>query len=145
MKGSFGPALLQSLTSGKRGRSRGLRGVEVEPAWLLSRTAELERLAVGLFARGLRTKDIEATIWPESLAALGFRDGGHDRLCRVSHELKRRGLLDPRLVVTDGAPILLQAVGARAFDPRMRNLPEQGPPREPSDDLRPNHKGSSVL
>jgi len=79
----------------------------------------------------------------EGLAALGFRDGGTTVCAALLQDLNSQGLLDLRLVVTDCAPILFQAVGARLGDPRMRNLPEQGPPRELSDDLRPNHKEGS--
>jgi hypothetical protein len=62
MRCSFGLALLRSVTTGERGRSRQVRGVEVGPEWLLRPTAEFERLAVGLFTRGFRTKAIEATL-----------------------------------------------------------------------------------
>ena len=168
-------------------------------AGLAGRTAELERLAVELFARGLSTRDIEATfqdaegqsllsrtavsqvterLWQEYEAfatrdlsefvvAYLFVDGVAERLhagmpreavlcawgiteegrkvllhlapgtkedtpsCTAFFEdLKRRGLPDPLLVVTDGAPGLIRAVETcfpralrqRCLAHRMRNL-----------------------
>ena len=168
-------------------------------AGLAGRTAELERLAVELFARGLSTRDIEATfrdadgqsllsrtavsqvterLWQEYEAfatrdlsefvvAYLFVDGVAERLhagmpreavlcawgitedgpqgaaapgagtkedtasCTAFFEdLKRRGLTDPLLVVTDGAPGLIRAVETcfpralrqRCLAHRMRNL-----------------------
>jgi putative transposase len=168
-------------------------------AGLAGRTAELERLAVELFARGLSTRDIEATfrdadgqsllsrtavsqvterLWheyeafatrdlSEFVVAYLFVDGVAERLhagmpreavlcawgitedgrkvllhlapgtkedtasCTAFFEdLKRRGLADPLLVVTDGAPGLIRAVETclpralrqRCLAHRMRNL-----------------------
>jgi putative transposase len=168
-------------------------------AGLAGRTAELERLAVELFARGLSTRDIEAAfqdaegqsllsrtavsqvterLWQEyeafatrDLSEFGvaylFVDGVAERLhagmpreavlcawgitedgrkvllhlapgtkedtasCTAFFEdLKRRGLADPLLVVTDGAPGLIRAVETcfpralrqRCLAHRMRNL-----------------------
>ena len=168
-------------------------------AGLAGRTAELERLAVELFARGLSTRDIEAAfrdaegqsllsrtavsqvterLWQEYEAfatrdlsefvvAYLFVDGVAERLhagmpreavlcawgiteegrkvllhlapgtkedtasCTAFFEdLKRRGLSDPLLVVTDGAPGLIRAVETcfpralrqRCLAHRMRNL-----------------------
>ena len=168
-------------------------------AGLAGRTAELERLAVELFARGLSTRDVEAAfrggdghsllsrtavsqvterLWQEYEAfatrdlsefavAYLFVDGVAERLhagmpreavlcawgiteegrkvllhlapgtkedtasCTAFFEdLKRRGLADPLLVVTDGAPGLIRAVETcfpralrqRCLAHRMRNL-----------------------
>ena len=168
-------------------------------AGLAGRTAELERLAVELFARGLSTRDVEAAfrdsagqsllsrtavsqvterLWQEyeafatrDLSEFGvaylFVDGVAERLhagmpreavlcawgiteegrkvllhlapgtkedtasCTAFFEdLKRRGLADPLLVVTDGAPGLIRAVETcfpralrqRCLAHRMRNL-----------------------
>jgi len=168
-------------------------------ASLAGRTAELERLAVELFARGLSTRDIEAAfgdadgqsllsrtavsqvterLWQEYEAfatrdlsefvvAYLFIDGVAERLhagmpreavlcawgitqagrkvllhlapgtkedtasCTAFFEdLKRRGLPDPLLVITDGAPGLIRAVETcfpralrqRCLAHRMRNL-----------------------
>ena len=168
-------------------------------AGLAGRTAELERLAVELFARGLSTRDIEATfrdadgqsllsrtavsqvterLWQEYeafatrdlsefgvaylfvdgvaerlhagmpreavLCAWGITEEGHKVLLHLApgtkedtasctaffEDLKRRGLADPLLVVTDGAPGLIRAVETcfpralrqRCLAHRMRNL-----------------------
>jgi putative transposase len=173
-------------------------------AGLAGRTAELERLAVEMFARGLSTRDIEAAfrdatgasllsrtavsqiterLWQEyeafasrdlsefTLAYL-FVDGVAERLhagmpreavlcawgiteegqkvllhlapgtkedtasCTAFFEdLKRRGLADPLLVVTDGAPGLIRAVETcfpralrqRCLVHRLRNLRSKAP------------------
>ena len=176
-------------------------------AGLAGRTAELERLAVELFARGLSTRDVEAAfrggdghsllsrtavsqvterLWQEYEAfatrdlsefavAYLFVDGVAERLhagmpreavlcawgiteegrkvllhlapgtkedtasCTAFFEdLKRRGLADPLLVVTDGAPGLIRAVETcfpralrqRCLAHRMRKPAGQGPGRE---------------
>jgi len=168
-------------------------------AGLAGRTAELERLAVELFARGLSTRDIEATfqdaeghsllsrtavsqvterLWQEYeafatrdlsefvvaylfvdgvaerlhagmpreavLCAWGITEDGRKVLLHLApgtkedtasctaffEDLKRRGLPDPLLVVTDGAPGLIRAVETcfpralrqRCLAHRMRNL-----------------------
>jgi transposase-like protein len=168
-------------------------------AGLAGRTAELERLAVELFARGLSTRDIEAAfrdadgqslmsrtavsqvterLWQEYeafatrdlsefvvaylfvdgvaerlhagmpreavLCAWGITDDGRKVLLHLApgtkedtasctaffEDLKRRGLADPLLVVTDGAPGLIRAVETcfpralrqRCLAHRMRNL-----------------------
>ena len=168
-------------------------------AGLAGRTAELERLAVELFARGLSTRDIEATfrgadgqsllsrtavsqvterLWQEYeafatrdlsefvvaylfvdgvaerlhagmpreavLCAWGITEDGRKVLLHLApgtkedtasctaffEDLKRRGLADPLLVVTDGAPGLIRAVETcfpralrqRCLAHRMRNL-----------------------
>ena len=173
-------------------------------AGLAGRTAELERLAVELFARGLSTRDVEAAfrggdgqsllsrtavsqvterLWQEyeafatrDLSEFGvaylFVDGVAERLhagmpreavlcawgitedgrkvllhlapgtkedtasCTAFFEdLKRRGLADPLLVVTDGAPGLIRAVETcfpralrqRCLAHRMRNLRSKVP------------------
>ena len=148
-------------------------------ARLAGRTAELERLAVEMFARGLSTRDIEAAfrdtsgasvlsrtavsqvterLWQEYeafasrdlsefsiaylfvdgvaerlhaglpreavLCAWGITDDGQKVLLHLApgtkedtasctaffEDLKRRGLADPLLVITDGAPGLIRAV-----------------------------------
>jgi transposase-like protein len=166
---------------------------------LAGRTAELERLAVELFARGLSTRDIEAAfqdthgqsllsrtavsqvterLWQEYeafatrdlsefvvtylfvdgvaerlhagmpreavLCAWGITEEGRKVLLHLApgtkedtpsctaffEDLKRRGLPDPLLVVTDGAPGLIRAVETcfpralrqRCLAHRMRNL-----------------------
>src|SRR5215470_12225419 len=176
-------------------------------AGLAGRTAELERLAVELFARGLSTRDIEAAfrdgdgqsllsrtavsqvterLWQEYEAfatrdlsefvvAYLFVDGVAERLhagmpreavlcawgiteegrkvllhlapgtkedtasCTAFFEdLKRRGLPDPLLVVTDGAPGLIRAVEIcfpralrqRCLVHRLRNLRSKAPERQ---------------
>jgi putative transposase len=168
-------------------------------AGLAGRTAELERLAVELFARGLSTRDIEAAfqdttgqsllsrtavsqvterLWQEYeafatrdlsefvvtylfvdgvaerlhagmpreavLCAWGITEEGRTVLLHLApgtkedtpsctaffEDLKRRGLPDPLLVVTDGAPGLIRAVETcfpralrqRCLAHRMRNL-----------------------
>jgi putative transposase len=168
-------------------------------AGLAGRTAELERLAVELFARGLSTRDIEAAfrdadgqsllsrtavsqvterLWQEYeafatrdlsefvvaylfvdgvaerlhagmpreavLCAWGITEDGRKVLLHLApgtkedtasctaffEDLKRRGLSDPLLVVTDGAPGLIRAVETcfpralrqRCLAHRMRNL-----------------------
>ena len=168
-------------------------------AGLAGRTAELERLAVELFARGLSTRDIEAAfrdadgqsllsrtavsqvterLWQEYeafatrdlsefvvaylfvdgvaerlhagmpreavLCAWGITEDGRKVLLHLApgtkedtasctaffEDLKRRGLADPLLVVTDGAPGLIRAVETcfpralrqRCLAHRMRNL-----------------------
>jgi putative transposase len=168
-------------------------------AGLAGRTAELERLAVELFARGLSTRDVEAAfrggdgrsllsrtavsqvterLWHEYeafatrdlsefvvaylfvdgvaerlhagmpreavLCAWGITEEGHKVLLHLApgtkedtasctaffEDLKRRGLSDPLLVVTDGAPGLIRAVETcfpralrqRCLAHRMRNL-----------------------
>jgi len=171
---------------------------------LAGRTAELERLAVEMFARGLSTRDIEAAfrdatggsllsrtavsqvterLWQEYEAfanrdlsefavAYFFVDGVAERLhaglpreavlcawgiteegrkvllhlapgtkedtasCTAFFEdLKRRGLADPLLAVTDGAPGLIRAVETcfpralrqRCLVHRLRNLHSKAP------------------
>jgi putative transposase len=173
-------------------------------ARLAGRTAELERLAVEMFARGLSTRDIEAAfadetggsllsrtavsqvterLWQEYEAFAGrdlsefavayfFVDGVAERLhagmpreavlcawgitedgqkvllhlapgtkedtasCTAFfQDLKRRGLADPLLVVTDGAAGLIRAaetcfpraVRQRCLVHRLRNLRSQAP------------------
>lgn len=173
-------------------------------AGLAGRTAELERLAVEMFARGLSTRDIEAAfqdatggrvlsrtavsqiterLWQEYEAfanrdlsefavAYFFVDGVAERLhaglpreavlcawgiteegrkvllhlapgtkedtasCTAFFEdLKRRGLADPLLAVTDGAPGLIRAVETcfpralrqRCLVHRLRNLHSKAP------------------
>jgi putative transposase len=168
-------------------------------AGLAGRTAELERLAVELFARGLSTRDIEAAfrdadgqsllsrtavsqvterLWQEYeafatrdlsefviaylfvdgvaerlhagmpreavLCAWGITEDGRKVLLHLApgtkedtpsctaffEDLKRRGLPDPLLAVTDGAPGLIRAVETcfpralrqRCLAHRMRNL-----------------------
>jgi putative transposase len=168
-------------------------------ARLAGRTAELERLAVEMFARGLSTRDIEAAfrdaegrsllsrtavsqvterLWQEYeafatrdlseftlaylfvdgvaerlhagmpreavLCAWGITEDGRKVLLHLApgtkedtasctaffEDLKRRGLPDPLLVVTDGAPGLIRAVETcfpralrqRCLAHRMRNL-----------------------
>jgi len=171
---------------------------------LAGRTAELEQLAVEMYARGLSTRDIEAAfrdasgasvlsrtavsqvterLWQEYEAFAGrdlsefavayfFVDGVAERLhpglpreavlcawgitedgrkvllhlapgtkedtasCTAFFEdLKRRGLADPLLAVTDGAPGLIRAVETcfprarrqRCLVHRMRNLRSKAP------------------
>ena len=173
-------------------------------ARLAGRTAELERLAVEMFARGLSTRDIEAAfqdetgasllsrtavsqvterLWQEYEAFAGrdlsefavaylFVDGVAERLhagmpreavlcawgiteegqkvllhlapgtkedtasCTAFfQDLKRRGLVDPLLVVTDGAAGLIRAaetclpraVRQRCLVHRLRNLRSKAP------------------
>ena len=173
-------------------------------AGLAGRTAELEQLAVEMYARGLSTRDIEAAfrdasgasllsrtavsqvterLWQEYEAFAGrdlsefvvayfFVDGVAERLhagmpreavlcawgitedgrkvllhlapgtkedtasCTAFFEdLKRRGLADPLLAVTDGAPGLIRAVETcfpralrqRCLVHRMRNLRSKAP------------------
>jgi transposase-like protein len=168
-------------------------------AGLAGRTAELERLAVEMFARGLSTRDIEAAfraatgtttlsrsavsqvterLWQEYeafatrdlsefavaylfvdgvaerlhvglpreavLCAWGITEDGRKVLLHLApgtkedtasgtaffEDLKRRGLADPLLVVTDGAPGLIRAVETcfpralrqRCLVHRLRNL-----------------------
>jgi putative transposase len=148
-------------------------------AGLAGRTAELEQLAVEMYARGLSTRDIEAAfrdasgasvlsrtavshvterLWQEYEAFAGrdlsefaiayfFVDGVAERLhpglpreavlCAwgITEDLKRRGLADPLLAVTDGAPGLIRAVETcfpralrqRCLVHRMRNLRSKAP------------------
>ncbi len=173
-------------------------------AGLAGRTAELERLAVEMFARGLSTRDIEAAfrdasgasvlsrtavsqvterLWQEYeafagrdlsefsvaylfvdgvaerlhaglpreavLCAWGITDDGQKVLLHLApgtkedtasctaffEDLKRRGLADPLLVVTDGAPGLIRAVETcfpralrqRCLVHRLRNLRSKAP------------------
>ena len=173
-------------------------------AGLAGRTAELERLAVEMYARGLSTRDVEAAfrdatgasllsrtavsqvterLWQEYEAfaardlsefavAYFFVDGVAERLhaglpreavlcawgitedgrkvllhlapgtkedtasCTAFFEdLKRRGLADPLLAVTDGAPGLIRAVETcfpravrqRCLVHRLRNLRSKAP------------------
>jgi putative transposase len=173
-------------------------------AGLAGRTAELERLAIEMYARGLSTRDIEAAfrdaagaplltrtavsqvterLWQEYEAFAGrdlsefavayfFVDGVAERLhaglpreavlcawgitedgrkvllhlapgtkedtasCTAFFEdLKRRGLADPLLTVTDGAPGLIRAVETcfpralrqRCLVHRLRNLRSKAP------------------
>ncbi len=173
-------------------------------AGLAGRTAELERLAVEMFARGLSTRDIEATfrdatgvstlsrsavsqiterLWQEYeafaardlsefavaylfvdgvaerlhaglpreavLCAWGITEDGRKVLLHLApgtkedtasctaffEDLKRRGLADPLLAVTDGAPGLIRAVETcfpralrqRCLVHRLRNLHSKAP------------------
>jgi len=173
-------------------------------AGLAGRTAELERLAVEMFARGLSTRDIEAAfrdaagdrllsrtavsqiterLWQEYeafagrdlsefavaylfidgvaerlhaglpreavLCAWGITDDGRKVLLHLApgtkedtasgtaffEDLKRRGLADPLLVVTDGAPGLIRAVEIcfpralrqRCLVHRLRHLHSKAP------------------
>ena len=173
-------------------------------AGLAGRTAELERLAVELYARGLSTRDIEAAftdgggaallsrtavsqvterLWQEYegfatrdlsefalaylfvdgvaerlhaglpreavLCAWGITEDGRKVLLHLApgtkedtasctaffEDLKRRGLADPLLVVTDGAPGLIRAVETcfpraqrqRCLVHRLRNLRSKAP------------------
>lgn len=173
-------------------------------AGLAGRTAELERLAVEMFARGLSTRDIEAAfrdatgasvlsrsavsqvterLWQEYeafatrdlsefptayvfvdgvaarlhagmpreavLCAWGLTDDGRKVLLHLApgtkedtasctaffEDLKRRGLADPLLVITDGAPGLIRAVETcfpralrqRCLVHRLRNLHSKAP------------------
>jgi len=173
-------------------------------AILGSRTGELERLAVEMYARGLSTRDIEAAfadadgrsllsrtavseiterLWSEYQAFAGrelaefevlylFVDGIAERLhlgqpreavlaawgiladgskvllhlapgtkedtasCReFFHDMRRRGLPDPLLVVSDGAPGLIRAIEEcfprslrqRCLAHKMRNLQSKVP------------------
>jgi putative transposase len=173
-------------------------------ARLAGRTAELERLAVEMFARGLSTRDIEAAfqdetgtsllsrtavsqvterLWQEYeafagrdlsefavayvfvdgvaerlhagmpreavLCAWGITEDGHKVLLHLApgtkedtasctaffQDLKRRGLADPLLVVTDGAAGLIRAaetcfpraVRQRCLVHRLRNLRSKAP------------------
>jgi putative transposase len=176
-------------------------------AGLAGRTAELERLAVEMFARGLSTRDIEAAfrdatgattlsrsavsqvterLWQEYeafatrdlsefavaylfvdgvaerlhaglpreavLCAWGITENGRKVLLHLApgtkedtasstaffEDLKRRGLADPLLVVTDGAPGLIRAVETcfpralrqRCLVHRLRNLHSKAPDRQ---------------
>ena len=176
-------------------------------AGLAGRTAELERLAVEMFARGLSTRDIEAAfrdatgattlsrsavsqvterLWQEYeafatrdlsefavaylfvdgvaerlhaglpreavLCAWGITEDGRKVLLHLApgtkedtasctaffEDLKRRGLADPLLVVTDGAPGLIRAVETcfpralrqRCLVHRLRNLHSKAPDRQ---------------
>ena len=176
-------------------------------AGLAGRTAELEQLAVEMFARGLSTRDIEATfrdatgasllsrtavsqvtarLWEEYetfatrdlsefagaylfidgvaerlhaglpreavLCAWGITEEGRKVLLHLApgtkedtpsctaffEDLKRRGLPDPLLVVTDGAPGLIRAVETcfpraarqRCLAHRLRNLRSKVPEGE---------------
>jgi transposase-like protein len=171
---------------------------------LAGRTAELEQLAVEMYARGLSTRDIEAAfrdatgatvlsrtavseitarLWQEYeafaardlsefvvaylfidgvaerlhvglpreavLCAWGITEDGQKVLLHLApgtkedtasctaffQDLKRRGLLDPLLVVTDGAPGLIRAVETcfpralrqRCLVHRLRNLRSKAP------------------
>jgi transposase-like protein len=134
-------------------------------AGLAGRTAELERLAVEMFARGLSTRDIEAAFRDASgasllsrtavsqvtelLCAWGITEDGRKVLLHLApgtkedtasctaffEDLKRRGLADPLLAVTDGAPGLIRAVETcfpralrqRCLAHRMRNLRSKAP------------------
>jgi transposase-like protein len=175
-------------------------------AGLAGRTAELERLAVEMFARGLSTRDIEAAFrdatgattlsrsavsqvterlwqeyeafatrdlsgspsptclwmaWPNGctlhaglpreavLCAWGITEDGRKVLLHLApgtkedtasstaffEDLKRRGLADPLLAVTDGAPGLIRAVETcfpralrqRCLVHRLRNLHSKAP------------------
>jgi putative transposase len=173
-------------------------------AGLAGRTAELERLAVEMFARGLSTRDIEAAfrdatgtsllsrtavsqvterLWQEYegfatrdlsefavaylfvdgvaerlhagmpreavLCAWGITEDGRKVLLHLApgtkedtasctaffEDLKRRGLPDPLLAITDGAPGLIRAVETcfpralrqRCLAHRMRNLCSKAP------------------
>lgn len=176
-------------------------------AGLAGRTAELERLAVEMFARGLSVRDIEAAfrdatgasvlsrtavsqvterLWQEYeafasrdlsefqvaylfvdgvaerlhaglpreavLCAWGITEDGRKVLLHLApgtkedtasctaffEDLKRRGLPDPLLVVTDGAPGLIRAVEIcfpralrqRCLVHRLRNLRSKAPERQ---------------
>lgn len=176
-------------------------------ARLAGRTAELERLAVEMFARGLSTRDIEAAfqdatgasllsrtavsqvterLWQEYeafasrdlsefavayffvdgvaerlhagmpreavLCAWGITEDGQKVLLHLApgtkedtasctaffQDLKRRGLADPLLVVTDGAAGLIRAaetcfpraVRQRCLVHRLRNLRSKAPDRQ---------------
>lgn len=171
---------------------------------LAGRTAELEQLAVEMYARGLSTRDIEAAfrdasgttvlsrtavsqvterLWQEYeafatrdlsefavaylfvdgvaerlhagapreavLCAWGITEDGQKLLLHLApgtkedtasctaffEDLKRRGLADPLLVVTDGAPGLIRAVETcfpralrqRCLVHRLRNLQSKAP------------------
>ena len=171
---------------------------------LAGRTAELEQLAVEMYARGLSTRDIEAAfrdasggsllsrtavsqiterLWQEYeafatrdlsefaiaylfvdgvaerlhagapreavLCAWGITEDGQKMLLHLApgtkedtasctaffEDLKRRGLADPLLVVTDGAPGLIRAVETcfpralrqRCLVHRLRNLRSKAP------------------
>src|SRR5262249_27123404 len=173
-------------------------------AGLAGRAGELERLAVAMFARGPRTRDIEAAfrdatgasllsrtavsqvteqLWQEYeafatrdlsefavaylfvdglaerlhagmpreavLCAWGITEDGRKVLLHLApgtkedtascttffEDLKRRGLPDPLLVITDGAPGLIRAVETcfpralrqRCLAHRMRNLRSKAP------------------
>src|SRR6266436_1630866 len=173
-------------------------------AGLAGRTAELEQLALEMYARGLSTRDIEAAfrdasgasllsrtavsqvterLWQEYeafagrdlsefsvaylfvdgvaerlhaglpreavLCAWGITDDGQKVLLHLApgtkedtasctaffEDLKRRGLADPLLVVTDGAPGLIRAVETcfpralrqRCLVHRLRNLRSKAP------------------
>ncbi len=173
-------------------------------AGLAGRTAELEQLAIEMYARGLSTRDIEAAfrdasgasvlsrtavsqvterLWQEYeafagrdlsefvvaylfvdgvaerlhaglpreavLCAWGITDDGQKVLLHLApgtkedtasctaffEDLKRRGLADPLLVVTDGAPGLIRAVETcfpralrqRCLVHRLRNLRSKAP------------------
>ena len=176
-------------------------------AGLAGRTAELEQLAVEMFARGLSTRDIEAAfrdatgasllsrsavsqvtarLWEDYeafatrdlsefavaylfvdgvaerlhaglpreavLCAWGITEDGRKVLLHLApgtkedtasctgffEDLKRRGLPDPLLVVTDGAPGLIRAVETcfpralrqRCLAHRLRNLRSKAPEAE---------------
>jgi transposase-like protein len=176
-------------------------------ARLAGRTAELERLAIEMFARGLSTRDIEAAfrddtgasvlsrtvvsqvterLWQEYeafatrdlsefavaylfvdgvaerlhagmpreavLCAWGITEDGRKVLLHLApgtkedtasctaffEDLKRRGLPDPLLAVTDGAPGLIRAVETcfpralrqRCLVHRLRNLHSKAPDRQ---------------
>src|SRR5215510_1473898 len=176
-------------------------------AGLAGRTAELERLAVEMFARGLSARDIEAAfrdatgasvlsrsavsqvterLWQEyeafatrdlsefqvayffvdgvaerlpagmpreaGLCAWGITEDGGKVLLHLApgtkedtasctaffQDLKRRGLPDPLLAVTDGAPGLIRAVETcfpralrqRCLVHRLRNLRSKAPERQ---------------
>ncbi len=173
-------------------------------AGLAGRTAELERLAVEMFARGLSTRDIEAAfrdasgasvlsrtavsqvterLWQEYeafagrdlsefsiaylfvdgvaerlhaglpreavLCAWGITDDGQKVLLHLApgtkedtasctaffEDLKRRGLADPLLVVTDGAPGLIRAVET-CFPRAPPTLPRASAPQSPEQSSR---------
>jgi len=176
-------------------------------AGLAGRTAELERLAVEMYARGLSTRDVEAAfrdatgasllsrtavsqvterLWQEYegfatrdlsefavayffvdgvaerlhaglpreavLCAWGITEDGRKVLLHLApgtkedtasctaffEDLKRRGLPDPLLAVTDGAPGLIRAVETcfpralrqRCLAHRLRNLRSKAPERQ---------------
>src|SRR5437867_7532038 len=176
-------------------------------AGLAGRTAELERLAVEMYARGLSTRDVEAAfrdatgasllsrtavsqvterLWQEYegfatrdlsefavayffvdgvaerlhaglpreavLCAWGITEDGRKVLLHLApgtkedtvsctaffEDLKRRGLADPLLAVTDGAPGLIRAVQIcfpralrqRCLVHRLRNLRSKAPERQ---------------
>jgi transposase-like protein len=155
-------------------------------ARVAGRTAELERLAIEMFARGLSTRDIEAAfrddtgasvlsrtavsqvterLWQEYeafatrlhagmpreavLCAWGITEDGRKVLLHLApgtkedtasctaffEDLKRRGLPDPLLAVTDGTPGLIRAVETcfpralrqRCLVHRLRNLRSKAP------------------